>query len=125
MSRPTRLGSYHGLRSQLRETRLLNDGRCLKILNCDDAQIPQIRIQIVGTGRIPPYPFLLYPGLPPNGTLGDRTLGQALCITAAPDQLHVSVDAIHAFGNQLYKVVSQDKSVSLGASDYQLLPHQL
>lgn len=125
VSRPTRLASYQGLRSQLNETRLQNDGRCLKILNCDDSQIPRIRIQIVGTGRIPPYPSLLYPELPLGGTLGDRTLGQALCVTATPDQLRISVDAIHAFGNQLYKVVSQDKSVSLGTSDYQLLPHEL
>jgi prepilin-type N-terminal cleavage/methylation domain-containing protein len=125
VSRPSRLGTYQGLRSQLNEARLQNDGRCLKILNCDNSQIPRVRIQIVGTGRIPTYPSLLYPELPLNGTLGDRTLGQALCVTAAPDQLRISVDAIHAFGNQLYKVVSQDKSVSLGTSDYQLLPHEL
>lgn len=125
VSRPARLGTYQGLRSQLNEPRLQTEGRCLKILNCDDAQIPRIRIQIVGTGRIPPYPSLLYPELPLNGTIGDRTLGQALCVTAAPDQLRITVDAIHAFGNQLYKVVSQDKSVSLGTSDYQLLPHEL
>lgn len=125
VSRPTRLGTYHGLRSQLNEPRLQNEGRCLKILNCDNTQLPRIRIQIVGTGRIPPYPSLLYPELQLSGTLGDRTLGQALCVTAAPDQLRISVDAIHAFGNQLYKVVSQDKSVSLGTNDYQLLPHEL
>jgi prepilin-type N-terminal cleavage/methylation domain-containing protein len=125
VSRPARLATYHGLRSQLNEPRLQNEGRCLKILNCDDTQIPRIRIQIVGSGRIPPYPSLLYPELPLNGTIGDRTLGQALCVTAAPDQLRITVDAIHAFGNQLYKVVSQDKSVSLGTSDYQLLPHEL
>jgi prepilin-type N-terminal cleavage/methylation domain-containing protein len=125
VSRPARLNTYQGIRTQLNDPRLQNHGRCLKTLNCDDGQIPRVRIQITGTGRIPTYSSLLFPQLNLNGTIGDRTLGQALCVTAVADQIRISVDAIHAFGNQLYKVVSQDKSVGLGASDYQLLPHEL
>lgn len=126
LNKSARLAKFEPLPVQLASNRLQRFGACLKRVACGDTQLPAVFISIVGTGRIPPYPNPRFPSdLPAQGPVGTLPLGTALCVVQGADQVRITLDSLHTFGNELYQVVSQDKSIAIGSGDVQLLPHEL
>ncbi len=124
MPRPPRLNTFQGLKTQLQSPRLASAGACLKRLNCNNGQMPEVQINLAGAGQIPPYPNRTYPAqVGAADSIGDRALGQAVCFEATAEQIHISIDTIYPSGREFYQVISHEKSIPLTVKDFQILPH--
>lgn len=119
---PGDLAGYAPLPQQLSEPGFQKSASCLKKLACTAGKLPQVQIAVNGSGRIPAYPVTKFPQL---DAARSRNLGTAACFIVTGQQVQVVVDGLYAAEGGRFKVVSQERAISIAASDVQLLPHDL
>ncbi|HYX39719.1 MAG TPA: hypothetical protein VE954_42030 [Oligoflexus sp.] len=123
---PGDLAGYAPLPQQLSEPGFQKSAFCLKKLACTVGKLPQVQIAVNGSGRIPAYPVTKFPQLASaKDAVRSRNLGTAACFIVTGQQVQVVVDGLYAAEGGRFKVVSQERAVSISASDVQLLPHDL